>query len=98
MVLCSGSSVFEYEPGPMSYLPLSVVTAVIVSLIWNFRGRRTWWSLVLVLTGGLILAHAQRVTGSDSEYFTGVALIFSGVFVNGSFLHFRRKAKKKLLA
>ncbi|HRI61704.1 MAG TPA: hypothetical protein PK228_18320 [Saprospiraceae bacterium] len=98
MVLCSGSTVFDYEPGPMSYLPLGIVAAVIASLIWNFRGRRTWWALALVLTGGLILAHAQRVTGHVSEYFTGVALIFSGVLVNGVFLHFWRKTKKKLLA
>lgn len=98
MVLCSGSKVYEYEPGPMSYFPLAIVLAVVVSLMWNYRGRRTWWALALALTGGLILAHAQQVTGNPQEYFIGVALVFSGVFVNGIFMHFWQKAKKKLLA
>jgi hypothetical protein len=37
------------------------------------------------------LAHAQRITGSTQEYFTAVAFVFAGVFVNGSFLHFWKK-------
>lgn len=98
MILCSGTKVSEYEPAPMSFLPLAVALMVVVSLLWNYRGRRTWWALALALAGGLILVHAQRMTGNPQEYFTGVALIFFGVFVNGSFLHFWRKTKKKLLA
>lgn len=97
MVLCSGAKVYAYEPGLMSYFPLAIVLAVVGSLLWNYRGRRTWWAVALALMGGVVLVHAQQVTGNPQEYFTGVALVFCGVFVNGIFLHFWQRTKKKLL-
>lgn len=96
MVLCSGTRIYDQNPVSYWYLPVMVALAVALSLWWNFRGQRTWWALALALAGGVLVTQAVRFGVSEPLYYTGAGMIFLGVFVNGSFMPFWRKAKQYL--
>lgn len=96
MVLCSGTRIYNQNPVSYWYLPVLVAVAVALSLWWNYRGRRTWWALALAVGGGALVTQATRLGASEPLYYTGAGMIFIGVFVNGSFMPFRRKTKHYL--
>lgn len=93
MVLCSGTRIYDQNPVSYWYLPVMVAVAAVFSLWWNYRGQRTRWALALAVAGGVVVAFAARLGASEPLYYTGAGMIFLGVFVNGSFMPFWRKAK-----
>lgn len=96
MVLCSGTRIYDQNPVSYWYVPVMVAAAVAFSLVWNYRGRRTWWALALAVGGGALLTQAVRFGASELLYYTGAGMIFLGVFVNGRFMPFWRKTKQYL--
>lgn len=96
MVLCSGTRIYDQHSVSYWYLPVFVAIAVVGSLLWNYRGRRTWWALVLAIAGGILVTGARQFGTPEPVYYIGAGLIFWGVFVNGSFLPFWKKATQYL--
>lgn len=91
VVLCSGAKQYQYDTHWTNFIPAGATLLVCLALLFNAKGHRTWWALGIALTGGLLVTHAQILTGNSVEYYAGTALVFFAVFLNGSLPFFWRK-------
>lgn len=66
----------------------------LVSMLFNYRDTRTKYALLLVLAGSACILYSVVEGGGLSLYYSGVACIFCGVWLNGSLLFFVRKLRK----
>jgi len=83
LVMCSGAKIHQYEANSMGYLSIILAVAVLVSLFWNYKGRKTLLAASVAILGMLPLIYAQRFSGNPYEYFAGTALILLAVLLNG---------------
>lgn len=58
---------------------------VVLGILLNWRDKRTYWSLAWALAGIAMVLYSVMKEGGTQLYYTGVALVFVGVWVNGSF-------------
>ena len=92
IAMCSGKSFFTHSE--TSWLAFSAVSIVIIAgVIANFRGRRTWHALTVVLFG-IILTALALIQQSKGIYYLGGSLLLVGIWLNGSLLYFLRYLKK----
>lgn len=83
VVMCSGARVHTYEANQLGYISIFLALAVLISLFWNYKGKKTWLAVVVATLGSSVLAHAQIFTGNVNEYFLGTSLILLAVLLNG---------------
>jgi ABC-type antimicrobial peptide transport system permease subunit len=83
LVMCSGAKIHQYEANSMGYLSIILAIAVLVSLFWNYKGRKTLVAATVATLGILPLIYAQIFSGNPLEYFVGTALILLAVLLNG---------------
>jgi len=69
---------------------------ILVSLFFNYRDDRTKNALALVFTGSLLLLASTIWAIGPFMYYTGTAIIFAGVWLNGSMLYVLNKLKNIL--
>lgn len=86
VVMCSGAKIHQYEANSLGYLSIILAFAVLGSLFWNYKGRKTLIAAAVAIVGMLPLIYAQRISGNPYEYFTGTALILLAVLLNGRWL------------
>lgn len=67
-----------------------------VSLFFNYRDDRTKYSLALAFTGSLLLLSSTIWAIGPFMYYTGTAIIFAGVWLNGSMFYVLNKLKNIL--
>jgi hypothetical protein len=95
MAMCSGASVSSHKAGnAVAYLPMVFAALVIGSLLWNFKGQKTIWALVLAFVGAGLVNWSALWSGNLIAYFSGAFLIFISIFINGSFAFFWNKIKE----
>jgi hypothetical protein len=58
---------------------------ILVGILLNRRGRRTWYALALALSGIACMLISVVLGGGEWLYYTGSVLVFLGIWVNGSF-------------
>jgi uncharacterized protein (DUF983 family) len=96
MAMCSGTTIESHKAGnTVAYLPLLLSTFVVVSLLMNFKGKKTWYALSLALFGTLLINWSALWTGNLMAYFSGSFSLFLSIFINGSFAFFWRNLKQK---
>lgn len=89
--LCSGTMLYPNADAYMAYGMVGVGLLVAVGILLNQRGVRTWLALALALLGIGLVAVSQFYLLSEVIYYSGVLLLFFGVWFNGSFFHFYYK-------
>jgi hypothetical protein len=96
MAMCSGTTIESHKAGnTVAYVPLLLATFVVVSLLMNYKGIKTWYSLGLALLGTLLINWSALWTGNLMAYFIGAFCLFLSIFINGSFAFFWRNLKQK---
>ncbi len=90
ITMCSGKA-FQHQPDWTSYISIVLAVATMILVLWNYRGIRTIAASALILAGGVIIFNSELFTGNTTHYYIGCVLVLSGVWANGSFLHFLRK-------
>ena len=66
-------------------------------IIFNHKGRRTLYALGLTIPGSVIILASHISSGVDPlVFFAGSALLFGGIWVNGSFGYFYKRIKQNL--
>lgn len=88
ITLCSGRSIFPHAGNYAAYLILGVGLLVMLGIVLNQRGKRTWVAALLAGLGLLSLLLSQLVFYSPTLYTVGSLLLLFGVWYNGSFWYF----------
>ena len=69
---------------------------ILVSFFFNYRDDRTKYALALAFTGSLLLVASTIWAIGPFMYYTGTAIIFAGVWLNGSMFYVLNKLKNIL--
>ena len=89
--LCSGNMLYPNAGSIMSYVTIALALVVMGSIVFNQKGTKTWIALLLALAGIAFLVLGQFYFISSVNYYIGVMLLFFGIWLNGSFLHYYYK-------
>lgn len=91
ITLCSGTKMYPHTDTTTSYISIGLATIVILSILFNNRGKKTAYAFMLTCTGMLLLMTSQFYWISEYLYYAGVGFIFFGIWYNGSFGFFYQK-------
>jgi hypothetical protein len=95
LTLCSGKSIHTYIPNYLHWLPIALAILLVVSLIWNFKGRFSYYALWLAVIGTAFVAYAELQTGNETIYYIGVVLLFGSILLNGRLQRVWQRVKTK---
>lgn len=90
VTMCSGMK-YPNAGSLSAYLSIGLAVFVLLGILLNWKGRKTWVALGIASLGILVLMIGQFLIISSSNYYLGVALLFFGIWYNGSFTYFLRK-------
>jgi hypothetical protein len=93
ITMCSGSDIHTYKPSAFHLLPIILASLLTLSLVWNFKGRMTYYALSVALLGTAIIAFTEMQTGNATLYYIGVVFLFLSVLINGRFSAILRRLK-----
>jgi len=91
VTLCSGTTMYPHADTTTSYLSLGLALFVILSILFNNKGKKTKYALCITIIGMIILMSSQLYWISEYLYYAGVGFIFMGIWYNGSFSFFYKK-------
>lgn len=60
-------------------------------VLFNYRGKRTWFAAGLVLMGSVLIIQTELYTGELTGYYYGAGLLLLGVWSNASLLYFYKR-------
>jgi hypothetical protein len=93
ITMCSGNNIHTYTPSAFHLLPVILASLLTLSLVWNFKGRMTYYALSLAILGTAIIAYTEMQTGNAPLYYIGVMFLFLSVLINGRFSAILRRFK-----
>ncbi len=70
---------------------------ILASLFFNYRDDRSKYALALAFTGSILLVASTIWAIGPIMYYTGTAIIFAGVWLNGSMFYVLNKLKNFLI-
>lgn len=96
MLLCGEGTTISserlYQSTPTIVLSGIFCAASIFGILLVRRDIRTFYALLLALTGATMVMSSVLKGGGMSLYYTGTIIIFSGVWLNSSLLYFLRRS------
>jgi hypothetical protein len=98
IMLCGKDSVSASDYTSTSATTIALTSffclLTLLSIYFNKRGTRTGYALLISIFGTGLVISSTLFYGGWSLYYTGVSVIFAGVWLNGSLLYFISKAKQ----
>jgi len=96
ITLCSGTTMYPNSGGPSAYLAIGLAILVLISILINFKGKKTWIALGISSIAILLIVSSQFYFISSTQYYIGTGLLLFGIWYNGSFSYFYKKYKGRL--
>lgn len=91
MSLCSGKMFYPHANSYSSYLIIGLSLFTLIGIALNYKKKRTRVAILIALIGISLLIISQFFLMSNGLYYVGTALLFFGIWYNGSFNFFYRK-------
>lgn len=91
MSLCSGKMLFPNANTYSGYVIIGLALVVLLGIMLNFKGKRTWMAGAITSVGIILLIISQFYSISEQLYYVAVGFLFFGIWYNGSFQYFYRK-------
>ncbi len=95
ITVCSAKVVSPSAHWP-SYISISLALLTLMIVLFNFKGRRTLISSLIIILGAILISYSELLSGSPSLYYLGGIILLAGVWANGSFLFFFNFFKAKV--
>ena len=102
-MLCGGAGVIAKSSHSSSATTILITSffclLVLLSIILNYRDKRTKYALMLATAGSFLIMYSVCVDGGLPIYYSGVMLVFIGVWLNASLLYIigRISGRRKLI-
>jgi hypothetical protein len=94
LILCGkagGVSELTHSSSTTIFITAFFCFTVLLSIILNYRDARTRYSFLLAAAGCFLIMYSVSVGGGLPFYYSGVILVFVGVWLNASLLYVIRK-------
>ncbi len=88
--LCGGKTIYPNAGNLSLYLTIVFAVVVLLGIVLNNKGARTFRSGLIALGGICCLVFSQVLWISMPLYYLGVGILFFGIWYNGSFAYFKR--------
>ena len=89
--MCAGSNYFPNADAYSGYFIVGLSLVILLGILLNKRGIRTWIAASLAGVGIILLSISQFVYLSESIYYLASFTLFFGIWFNGSFGYFYNK-------
>ncbi len=91
IALCSGKKIYNQDPDWTNFISIALAIITLAMVLFNYRGKRTWFAASLVLMGSFLIIQTELYTGELTGYYYGAGLLLLGVWANASLLYFYKK-------
>jgi hypothetical protein len=78
------------------FFTIGLCLVTIASIAFNQRDQRTMYAIGLALAGSIMATLSAIYGGGEILYYSGVLLIFTGVWLNGSLLYVINRIRNKI--
>lgn len=96
VTLCSGNTLYPNAGGYSAYITIGLSLFILIAIYSNHKGKRTFYSLLIALSGVILLLISQSLYINSYLYYVAVTLLLFGIWYNGSFFYFYKKGKQKI--
>ena len=93
--LCSGKMWSPNTNAYSSYLIMGLSVLVLLAILLNHRGKRTYLAAIFAVAGIALLYLSQYYWLSEFTYYVSVILLFFSIWFNGSFFYFIKRNQNK---
>lgn len=96
IILCGkagGASGLTHSSSTTIFITAFFCCAVLLNIIFNYRDKRTMYSFLLAAAGCFFIMYSVCAGGGLPLYYSGVTLVFFGVWLNASLLYIVRKIR-----
>ena len=76
-------------------LTLFFCLIALLSILFNYRGKRTIYAIGLAISGCVLILISVAVGGGLPLYYSGIVLLFTGVWLNASLLSLVQKIRNR---
>jgi hypothetical protein len=97
LVLCgNGGGMFTktFCSLPTQIFSVTFCLLVLLFIFLNFGDKRTVYAIALAVAGSTMIFYSTTIAGGLILYYSGVVVIFSGVWLNASLLYFIARVRK----
>ena len=80
----------------VSYVPLVLALFINLMLLFNWRGQRTLYALMIAMVGFTLISLTHQLVLSSVFYNLGAALLLMSIWLNSSLISLLDKFRRKL--
>lgn len=80
----------------VSYVPLILALFINLMLLFNWRGQRTLYALMIAMAGFTLISLTHQLMLSSVFYNLGAALLLMSIWLNSSLISLLHKFRRKL--
>jgi hypothetical protein len=80
----------------VSYVPLVLALFINLMLLFNWRGQRTLYALMIAMVGFTLISLTHQLVLSSVFYNLGAALLLMSIWLNSSLISLLHKFRRKL--
>ena len=96
ITICGGNDMYLRSNNWVSYVPLVLAFFINLMLLFNWRGQRTLYALMIAMVGFTLISLTHQLVLSPVFYDLGAVLLLMSIWLNSSLISFLDKLRRKL--
>ena len=96
ITICGGNDMYLRSNNWVSYVPLVLAFFINLMLLFNWRGQRTLYALMIAMVGFTLISLTHQVVLSPVFYDLGAVLLLMSIWLNSSLISLLDKLRRKL--
>ena len=96
ITICGGTDMYLRSNNWVSYVPLVLAFFINLMLLFNWRGQRTLYALMIAMVGFTLISLTHQLVLSPVFYDLGAVLLLMSIWLNSSLISLLNKFRRKL--
>ena len=96
ITICGGADLYFRSNNWVSYVPLVLAVFINLMLLFNWRGQRTLYALMIAMVGFTLISLTHQLVLSPVFYDLGAVLLLMSIWLNSSLISLLNKFRRKL--
>ena len=96
ITICGGTDMYFRSNNWVSYVPLVLAFFINLMFLFNWRGQRTLYALMIAMVGFTLISLTHQLVLSPVFYDLGAVLLLMSIWLNSSLISLLNKFRRKL--
>ena len=96
ITICGGTDMYFRSNNWVSYVPLVLALFINLMFLFNWRGQRTLYALMIAMVGFTLISLTHQLVLSPVFYDLGAVLLLMSIWLNSSLISLLNKFRRKL--